>query len=257
MKRVMGVVFLALAALSILPGPLSAQKPEGQVFLVVDCTVKPSMEAKFWEAAKDEVAFYARNGFTYAWKAYAGEDGHYYFLHPVKDLADIGDLMKQSGEVGAKDAAGYQALTTKFTGTYESYKMMVFTLRPELSFLPENPYYPAEEMNFICLDIWSFEPEKEAEAEGYLKEMIALTKKKGIRDTWYFLAGGLGTDQPVYVMAGPDKSHVEFLNHNADMWKLMGDEVNVPYNKSLSICRKRESRNLWYQAELSYTPVKK
>lgn len=257
MRKVVGIMSVVLAALAVLPGLLSAQKPESRMFAIVDCTVKPSMEAKFWETAKEEVAYHAKNGFPFAWQTYAGEDGHYYFVYPIKGLADIEDLMKASKELRAKDAAGYQALSAKYVGTYESSKAMVFTFRPELSFLPENPYYPVDEMKFICLDIWSFEPEKEAEAEKYLQEMIVLTKKKGIRDAWYCLAGGLGTDQPVYVMAGPDKDHVEFLKHNADMWKLMGDEVNAPYNKSLSVCRKRESRNLWFQAELSYTPIRK
>jgi hypothetical protein len=257
MRRFACVVFLALAALAVLPGILSAQKPESRMFLIVDCTVKPSMETKFWETAKEEVAYYGKNGYPHAWKAYVGDDGHYYFVYPVKGLADIDEVTKASREIQAKDVAGYKALSAKYTGAYESYKIMTFTFRPELSFLPENPYYPPADMNFLCLDIWSFDTEKEAEAEEYLKEIIALTKKKGVRDTWYCLVGGLGTDQPVYVMAGPDKDNTEFLKHNADMWKLMGGDVDVPYNKSLSICRKRETRRLWYQAELSYTPVKK
>lgn len=257
MRRIIGVVLFVLSALAVLPGLLSAQKPESQMFVIVDCTVKPSMETTFWETAKEEVAYYGKNGYAFSWRAYAGEDGHYYFVYPIKDLAEIAELMKASKEIMSKDAAGYQALSAKYAGTYESSRSMVFTFRPELSIIPENPYDPADEKNFVCLDIWSFEPEKEAEAEAYTKEMIALTKKKGVRDTWYCLTGGLGTDQPVYVMVGPDKTHMEFLKHNADMWKLMGDDINVSYKKSLSICRKRESRNLWYQAELSYSPVKK
>jgi hypothetical protein len=257
MRKSVCVVFLALAALAVLPGILSAQKPESQMFLIVDCTVKPSMETKFWDTAKEEVAFYGKNGYPYAWKVYAAEGGHYYIVYPIKGLADIDEVMKASRVIMAKDAAGYQALSAKYTGTYESYKVMTFTFRPELSMIPENPYYAPAETNFICLDIWSGEPEKEAEFESILKEMMALTKKKGVRDTWYCLAGGLGTDQPVYVMASPDKDETEFIKHNADMWKLLGDEITPLYQKGLSLCRKRETRRLWYQAELSYTPAKK
>ncbi len=90
-------------------------------------------------------------------------------VYPVQGLADIDEVMKASREIMAKDAAGYQALSAKYTGTYESYKVMTFTFRPDLSMIPENPYYAPAETNFICLDIWSGEPEKEAEFENISK----------------------------------------------------------------------------------------
>lgn len=257
MKKVVRIMLFAVAALAVLPGLRSAQEPESRMFVIVDCTVKPSMETAFWKTAKEEVAYHAKNGFSHAWKAYAGEDGHYYFVYPIKGFAGIEELMKASKELRSKDAAGYQALSEKYAGTYESSKAMVFTFRPELSFLSENPYYPPEKMNYMSLDIWFIQPEKEGEAEGYLKDLVALNKKKGIRDIWYSLVGGLGTNQPVYVYAGPDKDQLEFIKHNPEMWKMLGDEADVVFNKLLSLCRKRESRNLWYQAELSYSPIKK
>jgi hypothetical protein len=257
MRRSVMVVVLGLAALAVLPGLLSAEKPESQMYLVVDCAVKPSTEARFWDAAKDEVAYYARNGYPYAWRTYAGEDGHYYFIYPVKDLADVGAAYAASAEVITKDAAGHEALSAKYAGTYESYRMMILTFSPELSIIPANPYYRPAPMDFIWLDIWSIDPEKEEEAEKNWKELVALANKKGVRDTWNCLIGGLGTDAPVYVFAGPEKNEIESLEHNEEMWKLLGDDADAPYDKGLSVCRKRESRHLWYQAELSYAPVKK
>jgi hypothetical protein len=256
MKKRVCVFVWVVGLLIVLPGIVSAQKPKVQMYLVEECLVKPSTEARFWEAMKDEVAFYAKNKFPYPWKTYAGENGFAYFVIPVKDLADIDIFYKADAEIMSKDAAGYQAVMARYAGTYESFKTMVFEFQPELSMIPENPYFPPGEMNFVCLDIWAYEPGKEAEVEKNTRELMAITKKKGIRDTWYCLVGGIGTDQPVYVMAGQDKDETEFIKHNAEMWKLIGADISELYKKSLALLRKRETRRLWYQPELSYTPEK-
>jgi len=221
---------------------------------VEECLVKPSMEARFWEAVKEELAFYAKNNFPYPWKTYAAEDGLAYFVYPLKDLADIEKLDKAEAEVTSKD--GFQAIMAKFEGTFEYYKFMTFDLKPELSMIPENPYFPPKEMNFLCLDIWTLDPGKAAEAEKNFREMTPMIKKKGVRDTIYCLDGGLGTEKPVYVYAGLDKDETEFIKHNAEMWKLAGTDISELYKKCVSMLRKRETRRLWYQAELSYTPIK-
>jgi hypothetical protein len=256
MKKRVRVFVWVVGLLIVLPGIVSAQKPKAQMYLVEECLVRPSAAARFWEALKEEVAFYAKNKFPYPWKTYAEENGRAYFVIPVKDLADIDNYFKADAEIVSKDASEYQAVMAKFAGTFESFKTMVFNLQPEFSMIPENPYYPPGEMNFICLDIWSMEPGKEAEAEKNIQETMAIVKKRGVRDTWYCLVGGLGTEQPVYVDVGPDKDETEFIKHNAEMWKLMGADISELYKKSLSMLRKRETRRLWHQPELSYTPIK-
>jgi hypothetical protein len=247
---------LAVLVLVLCSGLASAQEAKSQMYLVYDCVTKPSTDAKLYEALKEMAAFYSKQAFPYSWDVYATGDYHYQYLIPVGGFADIEKFFKTDEAIMTKAAAEYQTLMDKFKDTYESYEFQVYTYRPDLSHIAANPYYKPEEMKFVALDVWSFIPGKEQEAETLCQEMMALCQKKGVRDSWYCYAGTLGVEQPVYVFAGPDKDEGEFIMHNAEMWKLLGKDIDDIFNKLIAICRKREYRRGWYQPELSYTPKK-
>jgi hypothetical protein len=242
--------FCALAA--------GAEQAKSQMYLVFECTVKPSLEAKFYDAAKEEVAFYSKHNFPYSWEVYASDDSHYYWLVPVADYADVGNCFKALADAEAKGASEYQALIGKFGESYEFERSAVYTFTPEFSIIPEKPRFKPAETNFVFLDIWYFMPGKEQELTKLNSEWRALREKfkNKIRDTWYCWVGGLGTDQPVHVYIGPDKDPSEFFKHNAEMWKIMGKEASDLQAKMLTYLRKREGRMVWLQPELSYTPKK-
>jgi hypothetical protein len=254
MRKVMPVVILFCAAMAVSAGSLSAQMPRGERFLVQEIAVDPSMAIKFREAMKESVALSIKHGSPYAWTAYRGDDGRYYFLHAIKDLTDIEIMYKYYGGLAAKDAQGFKSLSGKFLGTYEYSRDAVYTYRSELSYMPADPYYPPAEMRFIRLDIWFVEPEREAEAERAMAELHALAKTKGVRDITFCMVGGMGTEQPLYIYGTPDKDETEYMKHYAEMWKLLDDEAAAPYHQGLRAVRRRESRRLWYDEELSYAP---
>ncbi len=256
MKSKVSCVCLTVLVFVLCSGLVFAQEAKSQMYLVFDCSVKPSADAKLYDALKEMAAFYAKHEFPYSWSVYAMDDYHYNYLIPIDGYADIEKFFKIDADIMTKAAAEYQALMEKFEDTYDSYEFEVYTLRPDLSTVPANPYYQPEEMNFVALDIWSFVPGKEQEAEELCKKMMALCQKKGVRDSWYCYAGSLGVEQPVYIFAGPDKEEAEFVKHNAEMWKLLGKDVTDVYNKLLAICRKRVGNKGWYQPELSYSPKK-
>jgi hypothetical protein len=248
--------FLAVLVFFLCSGLASSQQAKSQMYLVYDCVYKPSGEAKYFGAAKAMVAFYTKYAFPYSWNVYVTDDYHSYLRIPVADFADIEKFFKADEEIMSKQAAEYQTLVDMFTGTYDSAEFQVYVSLPGLSHVPANPYYKPEEMNFIGFDIWSFFPGKEQEAEKLTKEIIAIFEKKGVRDSWYCYFGLMGVEQPTYLMAGTDKDEGEFIKHNAEMWKLLGKDVDDIYNKLMSICRKREYKRGWYQPELSYHPKK-
>jgi hypothetical protein len=248
--------FLAVLVLFLCSGLAYAQQAKNQMYLVYDCVTNPSTDAKFYEALKEMLAFYTKYAFPYTWDVYGTGDYHYYYRIPVAGFADIEKFLKTDEEIMTKQAAEYQALTAKFEGTYEFSEFQVYTFRPDLSYVAANPYYKPEETSYVAFDIWSFFPGKEMEAEKLIKEFLATCQKKGVRDSWYCYSGVMGVELGTYLMAGPDKSEAEFLNHNLEMWKLLGKDVEDIYNKLLAICRKREYKRAWYQPELSYSPKK-
>jgi len=251
--KVSGLLVLALL-LAFCIGEAPVQEQKSQMYLVYDCIVKPSADAKLHEALKEMTTFYAKHAFPFSWSVYATDDYHYYYLIPIAGYADIEKFFKTDEEVITKAATEYQTLMDKFKDTYDSYEFQVYTYRPDLSYISAKPYHKPEEMRFVEADVWFFVPGKEREAENLCKQLFALCKKRNIRDIWYCMAGSLGVEQPGYVFVCHDKNEGEFFKHNTEMWKLLGKEGDDVFNKLLAICRKRESKREWYLPELSYSP---
>jgi len=249
----MVTILFGLCALTNLA---QAQEQKAQLYLVADVIVKPSEVSQFVKAVKEEVAFYSKYKYTYSWNVYSSVDNHYYFVMPVNDFSDIDNFYKAGGEVADKAAEEYQAMGNLFKGTYEYMRFSVSTFRPDLSIIAENPKSAEGETNFLCWDFHYVKPGMENEYEELLQEFKALSKKKGIIQSWSAMVGGLGNDQPVYVMIARAKNAVDFYSDNAKMWGSLGEEGSALYQKFMKILRKRETKTGWYRPELSYTPEK-
>jgi hypothetical protein len=253
--KVTGLLVLAVL-LGLCVGQAPAQEKKSQMYLVEEVLVKPSADAAFYELEKEAVALCQKQKWPYAWTCYAADDYRYYFVIPIANLAEVDSYYKAAAEFFAKNGAEFKPLLDKFSDLAEYDRYFILTYNPELSMIPEKPRYKPGETDFFSIDIWYIKPGKEMEVEKTLfSEFMTLAKKKGVKDTWYCLVGGLGTEQPVYYMAGPD-TLVEFFKHNAEMWKLLGKDAGDMQKKMLSFCRKRESAMAWYTPELSYTPQK-
>jgi hypothetical protein len=255
MKAKVSGLLVVVVLLGILVAGAPAQEKQSQMYLVEECLVKPSADAAFYGLEKDFIAICQKLKWPMAWKCYASDDYRYYFVMPMANLAEVESYFKAGAEFFAKNSAEIKPVLDKFSelGEYDRYFILNFA--PELSLIPEKPRFKPDETGFFYFDIWYIKPGKEAEFEKAQREGIPDAKKKGVKDTWLCFVGGLGTEQPVYYMAGPD-TIVDFYKHNEEMWKLMGKEASEMQQKALLLCRKRESAMAWYQSELSYTPQK-
>jgi hypothetical protein len=254
MKRIgiaVCAVVLVLAVTGIAQAPAKPEK--SQMYLMTDCTAKPSMAAQFNDGLKAYVEFYTKHTGHYSWTVYMSDDYHCLMESPVADFADVGQSYKEDEALSTKFATEFQALNNKIKGTYDSGRSFIVTYEPDLSILPEKP---RGEGDFVTLDIWHIIPGYEQEFVTLLKEFVALAKAKKIADRWNCLVGGLGSDQPVYMMANHDKGPAEFWAHNADMWNSLGKDATELFTKMEKLLHKRESKFLRYQAELSYSPKK-
>jgi len=247
------LVFAVLFGLFV--GPAHAQEKKSQMYLVEEILVKPSADAAFLELEKEVVAMCQKQKWAYPWTCYAADDYRYFFVMSIANLAEVDSYYRAAGEFFAKSGAEFSPLMDKFSELAEYDRYFILTYNPELSLIPEKPRYKPGETDFLCFDIWYIKPGKEAESEKFQREFMALAKAKGVQDTWYCLVGGLGTEQPVYYMAGPD-TLVDFFKHNAEMWKLLGKDASEMLKKMQLLCRKRESAMVWYTPELSYAPQK-
>jgi len=252
--KVSGFLVFALV-FGLCLGVAPAQEKKSQMYLVEEILVKPSADAAFYELEKEAIALCQKLKWPYGWRGYYTDDNKYYFVMPIANLAEVDSYYKAAAEFFAKSGAEFKPLMDKFSGLAEYDRYFILTFMPEFSLIPDKPRYKPGETDFFYFDIWYIKPGMESEFEKFGPEFAAFSKKKGVKDTWYCLVGGLGTEQPVYYMAGPDKM-VDFFKHNVEMWKLMGKEASDIQQKMLLLCRKRESVMAWQLPELSYTPQK-
>lgn len=245
------LVFAVL--LGLIAGTASAQEKKSQMYLVEEVLVKPSADAAFYDLQKENVAMCQKHKWGTPWTCYAADDNRYFFVMPIASLADVDNYYREAGEFFAKNGAEFKPLLDKFSQLAEYDRYFILTYRPEFSLIPEKPRFKPGETDFLFFDIWYIIPGKEMEVETILSaDFMALAKNKEVRDSWYCLVGGLGTEQPVYYMAASD-TLVDFFKHNAEMWKLLGKEAGDMQKKMLTYCRKRDSLMVWYTPELSYT----
>lgn len=236
------------------PAWLSAQAPTSPMAMMTDIAVKPSMLGEFRAAMKAMVELSAKHKAGYGWTAHMTDDHHCLLISPVADYADAGKMLKEDASL-SQYGAEFSARAEKLAATYESFTSYMVSYKPELSLLPARPR-PSNDSVYTIYDIWYIIPGREQEFEALAREIAALAKAKGSVDAWICLCGELGCDQPVYFYYAVDKGPAEFWDHNAEMWKALGQEGEVLNGKMIRLLRKRDMLGSWYDAELSYQPKK-
>jgi hypothetical protein len=232
-----------------------AEEQKPQFFFVVEEVVKPSMVAEFEEATKKEFALIAEQNFPYACYTFNSDDYTYYYVWPLKDYADIGNLMKDWGEmvqkIGFKE---WLALGERKGETFEHYKFWVMRHRPDLSYVQENPRFKPEEANFIYWSFCHVLPGKELEFENICKEWIEFDKKVNRMDSYDLYVGDIGTEMPFYFWTVRGKSAADFFNQQEIYGGKMGEEGMKLWGRTMALLRKFEDKTGYFRPGLSYIP---
>jgi hypothetical protein len=259
MKTTICILLLAslVTCLCFYSLPLAAQETKSQMYLVGCDVVNPSMETKRYQTVKEQLAFFDKYKWPYPWSVYATNDYCYYYLIPVNDFTDIGNVFNAWTEVLGRAGNEWKALYAKYFGVVQSTSFFVLSSTPELSYVPTSPRLKPGEGNLVIIDAWYATLGKEEEFEKHMKEVVALMKKRNITDRWDAFVGGIGTEQPLYAFAARDTNMADFWTHNAEMWKALGKEGNTLFDQLQACTRKREWKFAWYQPELAYTPKEK
>lgn len=236
-------------------GSLPAQEKKSQLYLVADVTVFPSQESNFVQAAREQAALYAKYKCKYSWNVFSTDDGHYYFLFPVKNLADVENFWLERKRIlkeGAEDLA-FQAMLEKSKGTYEFIRWETITFDPELSHIPEAAQSPSGETWFRY---WQFDyviTGYSKEYEEVVKELNRIGNEKKVAQTWHCFTGGLGTDEPLYIWEAFAKNAIDFHEKNKVFWEALGQGGVDLYGKWMKCVRKREARTGRIRVGLSYS----
>jgi hypothetical protein len=251
-KTLVVLLALILGACCFLPAVAQAQEQKQQLNLVYDFAVKPAMVAKFEAGVKREIEL----GSPTTWSAFSTDDFHYYFVTPIQNYAGIDSMDKADNEWSAKvGKEKIDALMKSYEGTFEYYKAVVIRFLPELSYAPKMPGPKPEEGNFMHWGFASVEFGKGKEFRDVMKQWVALYDSNKIPMGWNTFVGIMGVEAPLYLWAERAKSEAQYYADDEKATKTMGEaKVTELYNKTLSVCRKFESKTGWARPELSNKP---
>lgn len=234
-----------------------AEEQKSELLLIEEEIVKPPKIVDLEAALKEMVAYSAQYKYPYPWYTYSNDNYVYYYVMPIKDLADINNIMKTWAELAEKvGKESWQATMKKYQGAYEYLKLGVVRTRPDLSYVPENPRLKPDEGVYIRWGLCYVKPAKVGEFEEIMKEWVELFKKKNLADGFNTFMGDLGTDNPYYFWAEYGKSPVDFFSQNEKNMAIFGDEAMQLWMKTLGLLRKFENVGGMFRPELSYIPEK-
>ena len=250
----LGFVF-CFCSLSVLA---QVEEQNAQFFLVVEEVVKPPMVSKFEETAKEELALLAENHFPYTCYMYATDNYIYYYVWPVKDYADIGNLMNTWMEMVKKiGMEKWQALNVQKGKTLESYKFGAIRHRPDLSYFQENPRFKPEEANFMYLVFCSILPGKESEFEQICREWVKLDTEVNRSDAYDVFVVEMGSEMPLYFWTSRGISAADFHKQQEIYGTKGGEKIMELWDRTMALCKKYEDKTGWYRPDLSYIPKEK
>jgi hypothetical protein len=252
------VVFLLIIGLALNFSALSLlaqeEEPKSQLFFIHEDVVKPSMVAKYEEAAKGVVAKLKENNMTsLSHIAAMSDDFHYSYIHQIENMAALDsnpwkELEKKMGKEAMK------AMWDEYEGTYYKHHSFLARLRPNFSYTPATNGTASEEMNFRHWDFYYVNSGKNAEAKEISKEWVALYQSKNIPTGYRIYTGGIGTETPLYIVVQWAKDAATFYAQAAKNNELLGDEGKALSEKTMAITRKFKHKDGWIRPDLSYMP---
>jgi len=245
MKRKISLVLTLglLMGFCVLSMDAQAEEKKAELHLIYDILVKPSKVFEFEKALKEEFIIYAKHGIRIPNQMASTDDFHYYLLLPMENFAGIDELYKQFDEAHKKmGAETYGAILKSFEGTYEYFRIQMWTLRHDLSHMPENPRTKPEEVKFVHYGFYYFKAGMQAEAEKLAKKYKALYESKNIPDGYLLWVGSIGTDSPVFCVVSTGQSAEDFFAHGTNNQKLLGEEAKALNLKVLPLIRKYETK---------------
>ena len=237
---------------------IQAQEKKSQAFVVWDFVVKPSMVMQYEESVKKQIELNTKANFPYPWATYSTNDFHYYFLIAVENFETVDRIYKAFGEGwNAIGEEQLQALRKMQEGTYDHFRMGMYYLRFDLSYIPEDPRLTEDEMNFLWWNFYYIKPGMGTQANDIAKEWQALYKANNIPDGWNFYVGDFGSEEPVRVVVMGAKSAADYFQQGEKTIKLFGEKYGEMTKKTMDICRRFEQKLGMIRPDLSYAPKEK
>lgn len=253
MLLAIAVAVLAAPSARAQAGAASDQeKPSQQSYLrIVQYVVPPGKADAFHSVAQQVVDQLAELESTASFVCMRSEQVTFSFILPMNT---IGDRARQTGALVEAGRALGEEWSSQAAESIDYMNEFLVVVRPELSYIPENPRLSPEETQFIHFDFHYLDFGTDRVAEATAKEYAALHKKVGCDTgfTVYEVVGGM--ELPILIVATGAKDVADYYTNQQRVRKQLGSEVAAIAEKRDSVIRRIEQVDSTILPELSYQP---
>ena len=179
--------FLLLVGLLLSSAPTLAQEePKDQLYWVREEVVKVEKWQQYEETSKEWVELMTGAGLDFPYmRASQRDDGHYYYLLPLNNYADIDKFPEKFGpaieKIGKEKWADFMV---ENESAMDYHKDFIAKWHAKYSYVPKEPRIKPEEAGFLHWVFFTYKLEKRQEVLDVIAEWKALYEKNNIPDGW-------------------------------------------------------------------------
>lgn len=222
-----GVVFMCSQLL------IAQEVPKDQLFIVREEVARVDMWDKYESTSKQWVEMMTKGGLDLPYvRASQRDDGHYYYLIPINNYADVDKLPGIFGsaiEKSGKDK--WTEFMVENEGSMVTHRDYVVRLSAEYSYVPKEPRLKMEDAKFIHWMYFHFKLENRQELLAILKEWKKLYEDKNIKNGYNVWIVELGLDNNMMVLTESFKDGADFYTSQKEDNALMEAEANALWAK--------------------------
>lgn len=165
---------------------LAQEEPKDQLYWVREEVVRVDKWQQYEETSKQWVEMMTGAGLDFPYmRASQRDDGHYYYLLPLSNYADIDKFGEKFGsaiEKIGKDKWG--EFMKKNESSMDYHKDFIAKWKADYSYIPKEPRVKSEEAGFLHWVFFTYKLENRKEVLDILAEWKALYEENNIPDGW-------------------------------------------------------------------------
>ncbi|MHC4990598.1 MAG: hypothetical protein ACYTGC_06415 [Planctomycetota bacterium] len=256
-RWILGVAVI-LYSIASAGGAVQEQADQPQWYFLVEEQVKPSMMMEYEEATKQiirEMQAYEVSPEKVSFSAISGPELGYVYVMPIDNFGHMdtkmADWQEVVSKIGAEKWAELEARSDKCVDHRATFHVVQ---RADLSFQPESPAVPQDEVKTIVYGFYYVMPGKERQLESVARRYAELYREHGLDNAWTIYQSVTGGDLPLYVVAHPARSTAEFHKRSEEIDELLGEAGKKLGEEAMACVRRIEIKDGYLRPDLSYPP---
>ena len=225
-------IFLAFTAVMLWTSGLlmAQQEMKDQLYWVREEVVKVEKWDQYEETSKQWIEMMTGVGLDFPYmRASQRNDGHYYYLFPLSNYADIDKFPEKFGSAIEKIGKDKWAeFMERNESSMDYHKDFIVKWLADQSYVPKEPRIQPNEAGFIHWIFFTFKIEKKKEVLDVIAEWKALYEKNNMSDGWSVWSIELGEQNNMMALSEFAKDAASFYaNMEENSSKLKEEEQKL------------------------------